>query len=191
MRIGLDIDNVILDTDKYLLKAFKKEDKNKRNKGIINKDADYIFCEMFDWSKEEIQDFLERSMEDIAINLKPLKNARKYINRLLKNNEVFLISNRAYPQYKDAYKTTIDNLAKNKINYTKLILTKTNDKTRACLENKIDIMVDDRVSNLMILLDRDIKCLLMKSRYEKRNFNNLNVVNNWKELYIRLKKEGA
>ena len=37
MRIGIDIDNVIADLDKTFLEEFEKEDKNKRNKGIINK----------------------------------------------------------------------------------------------------------------------------------------------------------
>ena len=61
MRIGLDIDNVILDTDKVLIEEFLKEDKNKRNKGIINKDL-YLMSGMFDWSKEEIDEFLHLNM---------------------------------------------------------------------------------------------------------------------------------
>ena len=36
MRIGLDIDNVISNFDKKLMEELIKEDKNKRNTGIIN-----------------------------------------------------------------------------------------------------------------------------------------------------------
>lgn len=36
MRIGLDIDNVITDFDEKMLYEFLKEDKNKRNSGIVN-----------------------------------------------------------------------------------------------------------------------------------------------------------
>ena len=42
MIIGLDIDNVITDLDKTFLEEFLKEDKNKRNLGIINKNAKHI-----------------------------------------------------------------------------------------------------------------------------------------------------
>ena len=35
MRIGLDIDNVISNFDKKLMEELIKEDKNKRNTGII------------------------------------------------------------------------------------------------------------------------------------------------------------
>ena len=57
MRIGIDIDNVIADLDKTFLEEFEKEDKNKRNNGIINRKAKHITEGMFDWSSKEIEDY--------------------------------------------------------------------------------------------------------------------------------------
>lgn len=189
MRIGLDIDNVILNTDNLILKEMLKEDKNKRNKGIINKNAPYIFSGMFDWSKEEIEEFLVNNMEKIASNLKPIKDAKKYIDKLLEEkNEIYLISNRAYPYYKEPLKITKNNLKKNNINYTKLILTKTNDKSKECIDLKIDIMFDDRASNCLKLKEKNINCYLVKTSYETRTFNNLEMVNNFKEIYLKIKE---
>lgn len=189
MRIGLDIDNVILDTDSLILEEMLKEDKNKRNKGIINKNAPYIFSGMFDWSKEEIEEFLVNNMERIASNLKPIKDAKKYIDKLLEEgNEVYLISNRAYPYYKEPLNTTKDNLRINNINYTKLILTKTNDKSKECMDLKVDIMFDDRASNCMKLKEKNINCYLVKTIYETRFFDNLEMVNNFKEVYLKIKE---
>ena len=183
MRIGLDIDNVILDTDKYLLKAFIKEDKNKRGKGIINKDADYIMSGMFDWTKEEIDEFLINNMESIAKIVKPKKYARKYINKLYKKHEIYLISNRSFPYYKDAYNTTYSNLVKNKIKFHKLILTETNDKSLECIKNNIDIMFDDRASNCFKLKEKGINCYLIRTRYEKRSFKDLEILDDFKDIY--------
>lgn len=189
MKIGLDIDNVILDTDKKLLNEFLKEDKNKRNRGIINKDADYIMSGMFDWSKEEIEDFLINNMEKIAKKAKPVKDSKKYMRKLLREGyELYLISNRSYPYYKSAAKTTKENLKKNNIEYTKLILTDTNDKSRECKKFDIDIMFDDRASNCFKLLDKKIKCCLFRTIYEKRKFDNLDIVSNWEELYLKVKE---
>lgn len=189
MRIGLDIDNVILDTDNLILKEMLKEDKNKRNKGIINKNAPYIFSGMFDWSKDEIEEFLVNNMEKIASNLKPIKDSKKYIDILLEEgNEVYLISNRTYPYYKEPLKTTKNNLKKNNINYTKLILTKTNDKSKECIDFKIDIMFDDRASNCIKLKEKNINCYLVKTIYETRIFANLEMVNNFKEIYLKIKE---
>ena len=191
MRIGLDIDNVILDTDSLILEEMIKEDKNKRNKGIINKNASYIFSGMFDWSKEEIEEFLINNMERIASNVKSIKDSKKYIDKLLEEeNEIYLISNRAYPYYKEPLNTTKDNLKKNNINYTKLILTDTNDKSKECLDLKIDIMFDDRASNCLKLKEKGINCYLVKTIYETRTFNNLEMVNNFEEIYLKIKEVG-
>lgn len=184
MRIGLDIDNVILETDEEILKEMLIEDKNKRNKGIINNNAGYIFLGMFDWSKEEIDAFLNTKMEDIAKNLKPKKDAKYYIDKLIDDgHEIYLISNRSNKQYQNAYLTTKKNLEVNDIKYNKLIITESNDKSKECLDEKIDLMIDDRASNCMKLLDKNINCLLFKTKYEKRNFDNLNSVSSWHELY--------
>ena len=66
MKIGVDIDNVITDFDDYLLKEMIKEDKNKRNAGIINKNARRILDGMFDWTQEEWKAFLADNMENMA-----------------------------------------------------------------------------------------------------------------------------
>ena len=42
MRIGLDIDNVVSNFDKEILKEYLIEDKNKRNRGIINEKSEHI-----------------------------------------------------------------------------------------------------------------------------------------------------
>ena len=50
MRIGLDIDNVIFDTDEEILKEMILEDKNKRNKQKINYNEKmfHFICQIFD-----------------------------------------------------------------------------------------------------------------------------------------------
>lgn len=58
MNIGIDIDNVLSNFDDELLKEFLEHDKKLRNSGIINEKADNITKGMFDWSREEIDDFL-------------------------------------------------------------------------------------------------------------------------------------
>jgi len=187
MRIGLDIDNVILKTDEEILKEMLLYDKKKRNKRIINKNADYIFLGMFDWTKEEIDEFLEEKMEEIAKRLKTKDNCKEYIDKLInKGHEIYLISNRSAKQYKDALETTRNNLKLNNINYNKLIITETNDKTKEYIDNNIDIMVDDRPSNCRKLFNAKISCILFKTKYEKREFDDLQTVTSWQELYNKI-----
>lgn len=67
MRIGLDIDNVISDFDKKILEEFYKEDKNKRDKGIINPDGRWI-KHQFDWTNDEIEEFFSKIWKDLLKN---------------------------------------------------------------------------------------------------------------------------
>lgn len=187
MRIGLDIDNVIADFDTAILKGFQKEDKNKRDKGIINPYARHIVSGMFDWSKDEIEEFFCKNMERIAKILKPRKDAKKYINRLFDEGyEIYLISHRAYPHYNNPFEVTTTWLKKNKIKYTKLILSKTTDKSPECLKYKIDIMLDDVVSNCLKMRDSGINVFLMKTNYNEIYKKDLPIIEGWDDMYKKI-----
>lgn len=188
MRIGLDIDNVITDFDKKLLEEFLKEDKKKRNRGIINPNGNWI-KNFFDWSEEEQNDFMDENMEEFARHFEPREEAKYYMDKLLEDGHgLYLISNRVYPHYEHPYETTVKWLEDNKINYTKLILSKATNKTQECKENNIDIMFDDGRLNCRYLQENNILCYLMATKYNKRNIDDLKVVNNWKELYEVINK---
>ena len=188
MNIGLDIDNVITDFDDLILKEFLIEDKNKRNSGIINKNARHINHGMFDWTQTEIDNFYADNMERIAKELKPRRNCKKYIDKLLKDgHKIILISHRAYPHYKNPLQTTTFWLDKNKINYTKLVLSESPNKTKECQENHIDIMVDDRASQCKIMNTNGINTMLMLTRYNLKEKDDLPFATSWKNLYEKIK----
>ena len=183
MRIGLDIDNVVTDFDKKLFEEFCKEDKNKRNSGIVNPDGNWI-KNLFDWSEEEVRDFFHANMEEFARNFEPRKNAKYYMDKLLQDgHQLYLISHRVYPDYITPYETTVKWLEDNEINYTKLILSKSTDKTEECKEHNVDVMVDDVRSNCRALQANGINVYLMATQYNLRNIDGLRVVNDWEELY--------
>ena len=188
MRIGLDIDNVITDMDKAILKEFIELDKTKRNKGIINPYARHIIKGMFDISQEEVHEFYANNMERIAKSMEPRKDAKKYMDKLLDDgHELYLISHRVYPDYKNPYETTVKWLKDNEINYTKLILSETTDKSPECKKYNIDIMFDDVVSNCMKLRSSGINVCLMGTKYNSLYRKDLPIVKEWNELYDKIK----
>ncbi len=189
MNIGLDIDNVITAFDSGIFKEFLLEDKNKRNSGIINKNARHINLGMFDWSQEEIDEFYNNNMERIAKNLKPRRNCKKYMDKLLKDgHNLILISHRAYPHYKTPEQTTLDWLKKNKINFTKLILSDSPDKTKECRENNIDIMIDDRAGQCKKMTANGVYCMLMFTKFNRKEVENLPFATSWENLYKEINK---
>ncbi len=189
MNIGLDIDNVISAFDTKMLKEFLIEDKNKRGAGVINQNARHINVGMFDWSKEEVEDFYHKNMEKFALELNLRRECKKYMDRLiLDGHKLFLISHRAYPDYKNPYQTTTKWLEKNNINYYKLILSNSPDKTKECRENNIDVMVDDRAGQCKKMVHNGVSCILMLTKYNRREKGNLLYASSWKNLYEEISK---
>lgn len=187
MNIGLDIDNVISDFDRVTFPLFLKEDKKKRNAGIVDAKAHYMGG-MFDWSKEEVEEFLVATCEENARFLPLRKNAKKYIDLLLKQgHNIILISHRAFPTFKNPREVTVNWLKNKKINYTKLILSESADKTQECVENAVDVMFDDRYNQVVKMLQKGVNCVMVLTKYNRQN-KNLPFVSSFKGIYDYVSK---
>jgi len=189
MRIGIDIDDVISSFSNAMLKEYLKHDKTLRNTGIINENANYIRKEMFDWNKEEEERFYKENIERIAINLKPIRNAKIYIDKLKQDgNEIYIITGRDNGEYTNPKEMTEKWLEKYHIYYDKLIFTNAynkNEKAEEYIKNKIDIMIDDNVETLKNIKQVGVKVLLMNKRF-KKNETELERVSSWKEIYSKI-----
>lgn len=151
LKIGIDIDNVISNFDEKLLKEYLNHDKQLRNTGIINEKAIYIRNGMFDWTEDEEKEFYKNNIERIVKNLKVKDGAKEYIDKLRQEGHyICIITGRDNGEYHDPYGMTKEWLDNNLIQYDKLILTNSytkNEKAIQCLENNIDVMIDDSIGN--------------------------------------------
>ena len=185
MRIGIDIDNVISNFNDTLLTEYILHDKELRNSGIINKDADYIRKEMFDWNEDEETNFYKNNIERIAKKLGVIEGAKEYIDKLHDDGHIIcIITGRNNGEYKDPYNMTKKWLEDNNIYYDNLILTDAYDKhakTKECLEHNIDIMIDDSVRICSDCIENGITTILMDTPYNK--YSNMQRVKSWKEFY--------
>ncbi len=189
MRIGIDIDNCISNFNDELLKEYLKHDKELRNTGIINESPEYIRKGMFDWTEEEEKSFYNSNIESIVRKLKPLEGAVYYIKKLKEDgHEIYIITGRDNGEYANPYNLTEEWLNKYDINYDKLILTNAYDKhakTEKCLENNIDLMIEDSTNISLDLISNGIKVYTMNTRYNQKD-KTLDRVSEWKEIYERI-----
>lgn len=193
MKIGIDIDNVISKFNESLLEEYIKHDKELRNTGIINPKADYIRKGMFDWTEQEEKDFYYNNIERIATNLKPIDDSAYYIQKLKTDgNEIYIITGRNNGEYKDPFKLTKEWLNNHNIVYDKLILTNAynkHEKTEVCIENNIDIMIEDSSSMCLDLIKNGIKVYTMNTPYNQKE-TSFDRVSNWKEIYLKISEKG-
>ena len=185
MKIGIDIDNVISNFNDTLLTEYLLHDKELRNSGIINKNADYIRKGMFDWNENEETNFYKNNIERIAKKLGVIEGAKEYIDKLHDDGHIIcIITGRDNGEYTEPYNMTKKWLEDNNIYYDNLILTDAYDKhakTKQCLEHNIDIMIDDSVSICSDCVENGITTILMDTPYNR--YSNIQRVKSWKEFY--------
>ena len=185
MKIGIDIDNVISNFNDTLLTEYLLHDKELRNSGIINKNADYIRKGMFDWNENEETNFYKNNIERIAKKLGVIEGAKEYIDKLHDDGHIIcIITGRDNGEYTEPYNMTKKWLKYNNIYYDDLILTDAYDKrakTKQCLEHNIDIMIDDSVSICSDCVENGITTILMDTPYNR--YSNIQRVKSWKEFY--------
>ena len=191
MNIGIDIDNCISNFDDTLLKEYLRHDKKLRDTGIINENAEYIRVGMFDWTDEEEKSFYNANIENFAKTLEPIQDSVYYIKKLKDNgHEIYIITGRNNGEYTNPHELTKEWLNKYNIVYDKLIFTNAYDKhakTEICLENNIDLMIEDSTKISLDLLNNGIKVYTMNTRYNQKE-QNLDRVSKWKEIYERISK---
>ena len=188
MRIGIDIDNCISNFDDVLLEEYIKHDKELRNTGIINEEPYHITVGMFDWSKEENDEFYYNNIQRIAMSLKPLNNAKEVIDKLKADgNEIYIITSRDNGEYVNPEKMTREWLEKYDIYFDKLILTGRHEKGPVCKENNIDIMIEDSIKNCEDIENNGVKCYIMNTRYNQEE-TRFERVKRWNEIYSKISK---
>ena len=148
---------------------------------------------MFDWTEDEEKRYYKENIERLANSFKPIDNCSKYIKKLREDGHyICIISGRNNGEYSDPYTMTINWLKKYDIQYDNLILTNGynhQEKADICLENNIDIMIDDSIKVCKKCFEKNIKPIIFSTEYNRKELE-FKRVNNWKEIYDYIKKLG-
>lgn len=189
MNIGIDIDGVLTDLENYILTegynftlknglGFNKE---------MNKNSIYGFLK-----KEDSHQFWDKYWFEYAEKVSVRSNAAKVIKKLKEEgNKIIIIMARTYDsqivkygleKQKKMEQLIITWLEKNQIFYDKIVFSNLN-KLKDCLDNQIDIMIEDSVSNIE-QLKNDMKVLCFDSKYN-RLYKDKKVtrVYSWNDIY--------
>ncbi len=150
MRIGIDIDGVLTDIEQWQFDYISKYYFEEYGKTISNPRG-FFTNEIYNSTFEEDNNVWEITMKEY-VKEPPRKFANEIIKKLKdKGNEIYIITARCVGLSNlDKYQMEIivkDWLKKYNIYYDKIIFSP-EDKLEICLENKIDIMIDDSPINV-------------------------------------------
>ena len=190
MRIGIDIDDTITNIKDKLTNAALEYAKS-LNKNVQNIDYNIvdiynngnIYQKLFNFNYEELKYFLGTIQEEITDNAIPRENCVEVINKLHNDgNEIYIITARDKEFHEDPYLQSNEFLDKNSIYYDKLIVNARN-KAMACIENNIDLLIDDSISNCLNSDNFGIDTITIGNK----NNRGIKNVDSWEEIYDYIK----
>ena len=189
MKIGIDIDGVILDYERVLktygdLYDFIELKKN----GIIHRNEHYL-RNRYDWTEEERMNFVNKYFLKLSKKTQLIPGAKDVINMLQKeNNELIVISARGgmVEEMKDVaiHKFNEEGLSFDKYYWNQ------DDKLEVAQQENIDFMIDDSYDVCKKLSENRIKTIYFRDKEMKKLEQNEYVkeVSNWGEIYRYIKE---
>ena len=188
MRIGIDIDGTLTDIEKFQL-DFGSKFFSRYNKFIVKPNG-YETAEIFNVDDTLDNEFWDKYYFDYLKN-EPIRRLASEIIKMLKDkgNEIYIITARhgenniSYEETKNFTKAWLD---KNDVIYDKLIFSP-EEKLDTCLENKIDIMVEDKPENINTLSSK-IPVICFNAGYNQNcNGNNIYRAYSWYDVNHKIK----
>lgn len=148
MRIGIDIDGVLTDIEQWQIDCGSKY----FNKEVVNPEG-YEISEIFEVSDELDSKFWKEYLHDYVTKEPSRKYASEVIQKLKnKGNEIYIVTARYLTdkdtdEGKQMREIVFNWLKEQKIYYDKVVFSP-EDKLKTCLDNNIDIMIEDKVENI-------------------------------------------
>ena len=193
MNIGIDIDGVLTNYERealdYATKMCVEE------KWPINiKLNEYNEQKAFDWNEEQAMKFWNKYLIKYFSETPVRTFAPEVIEKLRQEGDkIFIITARdnygvpseACGKEQEITKKWLDS---NNIKYEKLIFSKDEDKLKQCIQNNVDIMIEDSPKNIE-KISKQIKVIKFDCQYNKRvNGENIITAYSWYHIYNIIKE---
>lgn len=161
MIIGIDIDDTLTELKQPKIEIAEKYIKEHNLPYKLISPNSAFFREMFDWPIDVCNKFWFEKSFELLDNALPRENASNVIQKLKSlGHTILIITARANDWHDDPYGMSADWLNRHHIPYDK-ILYGFQDKTQVCVDEKVDIFIDDMPSNLAKLQPYGIKTIMM------------------------------
>lgn len=189
LRIGIDIDEVIVKFTEYFLDFCKKKGLNPPLFEEIDK---YHLHSFFNMAEEEIYELYKefnKTKENVEFDFIPF--AKESINELSKNHELIIITARQgyLQEYTfNFFKKHFPNINFNII-FTGDIFGGKKNKNEVCVEKNIDYLIEDRRKIVKDCAEAGVKSFLLDKPWSQNcEHDNIIRVKDWNEILEKIKE---
>lgn len=191
MKIGIDLDGVVIDSE-TTFRTYEEIfdiDTVKGNK-LINREEPK-FQDRYNWTEEQKQEFIEKYFLTVSKESNLMSGFIRVYNLLKKQGHEFVVITARGGFVKEMKDDAIRLLEENNIIFDKYYW-KIDDKLEVCKNENVDIMIDDDWRIIKKLADNNIKTLYFRDtnlvKLEENNY--IKEVNNWGDIYRFIRNEG-
>ena len=190
MKIGIDLDGVVFDSEKEYRVYSELYDiiDLKKNSKINNKELK--FQKRFKWTQEEIQGFIEKYHKQIVVKSNYMPGAKEVLKLLKAEGHILVLITARGGINKDMIKITKERLKNEGMDIFDKSYWATENKDEVCVEENIDIMIDDSNDKCESIAKSKIKTIYLKDApsYDLKENNYIKVLYNWGEIYRYIKE---
>jgi len=195
MILGIDIDDTISKTCDILVEYGREYTENYLNREaaleFTGDNSTHFYIEaLYGWTKEESSKFFELYYKKFIENVTPKQDSVEIINKLHdEGHKIILITSRDNFANVNARVETEKWLQKQGIKYDNLV-TDVYSKYQACLDNKVELFIDDSYKNCMEMASNGIEVFMVDAKYNySLNDEKIRRVYSWKEIYSLINSE--
>lgn len=188
MKIGIDVDGVILDYERVLktygdLYDFIELKKN----GIINRNEHYL-RNRYDWTEEERMNFVNKYFLKLSKQTQLIPGSKDVINMLQKEGNEFVVISARGGMIEEMKDVAMEKFKEEGISFN-AYYWKQEDKLEVAQKENIDFMIDDSYEVCKKLSSNGIKTIYFRDKEMKKLEQNeyLKEVSNWGEIYRYIK----
>ena len=190
MKIGIDLDGVVFDSEKEYRVYSELYDiiDLKKNSKINNKELK--FQKRFKWTQEEIQGFIEKYHKQIVVKSNYMPGAKEVLKLLKAEGHILVLITARGGINKDMIKITKERLKNEGMDIFDKSYWATENKDEVCVEENIDIMIDDSNDKCESIAKSKIKTIYLKDApsYDLEENDYIKVLYNWGEIYRYIKE---
>ena len=190
MKIGIDLDGVVFDSEKELRVYSELHDMIDLNQNSETDNRGLKCQDRFQWTEKETEDFLKKYHKQIIEESNFMPGVKRVL-KLLKEegNSLILITARGGIN-KDMIKITEKRLKENGMDIFDKYYWAIENKEEVCKKENIDIMIDDFCKNCESIANSKIKTIYLKDApsYDLEENKYIKVLYNWGEIYRYIKE---
>ena len=162
MKIGIDLDGVVFDSEKEFRVYSELYDMLdlKQNSKINNKELK--FQSRFKWTKEDIDGFLNKYHKQIIVESNFMPGVKRILKLLKEDGHTLILITARGGMNRDMIKVTEERLQQNEMNIFDKYYWATENKDEVCVKENVDIMIDDFCDKCKSIANSKIKTIYLK-----------------------------